>query len=120
MDIRREPWVPSLHDCRPVWREGNHAFEDIRLVVDLALHDNGQWNQALFREIFVEESTEAILKMPPPRSLHLDQWIWTSEASSLFSIKAFLRADQDFRAPEALCLDMKSWNFLWKLKIQDS
>lgn len=59
INIRSDHWLPSVPNFIPAWREDNIAREEVRWVADLVSF--GQWNVGLIRELFDEESAEAIL-----------------------------------------------------------
>lgn len=66
----------------------------------------------LLRDMFDEVLVEAILRLPVPNSSLEDKWVWTKEPTSIFTVRSFLRDEQERCVPAMLLLDKRSWNLL--------
>lgn len=90
------------------WHVGFHGHDEIRVVTDLISNGDRQWNVGLIQDLFMEDTAEAILRLPTLIPLVEDHWVWTKEPSGAFSVKSFLMEEQERRAPSLLILDKKN------------
>ena len=94
--IWRDPWIPRLHSCRPISKQGNCR---LRRVAQL-LQENGEWNIPLLQRYFLQVDVDAILQIRPPLRQHDDVLAWAHTRTGVFSVRsAYWLAMEEQRRP---------------------
>lgn len=55
-------------------------------IIDLREEDGKNWNQALIREIYCDETAKVILNIPQPSYLVVDHLFWHSNNQGIFLV----------------------------------
>ncbi|PON43369.1 hypothetical protein PanWU01x14_274680, partial [Parasponia andersonii] len=89
IDLWNDPWIPSLASFRPRPRDSASAS----VVWSELFSASGGWNSFLIRQLFDEDSTRAILKVPLTTNFRNDKvWFWALSASGDFTVKSLYQA----------------------------
>lgn len=75
INIWKDPWIPEIPEIMSKVREGVDVSRLERLV-DLKESHNTDWNEGLIRSLFMEDTTEIILRMKWPVNTGEDKLFW--------------------------------------------
>jgi len=115
--IWRDRWLPNHFSGQPLTPSEGQLVSRVGEL----LSENGQWDEALIRQIFFPIDAEAILRTPV-RPNHEDFWAWEPEKFGMYSVKSAYRLLDTRRINESnlqaeSVSENTDWNKLWKLKV---
>lgn len=119
IELLEDPWIFELDNFRPIHR-GLESDEDMDLKVRNLWNEEGLgWNEMLIKELFDDNSANAILRICPSLEVEKELAQWTLSSDQSFSVKSmYLEIIKD-RIPPMEILSCTDWNRFWSLKIPD-
>lgn len=109
---------PSIHSFRPVAREGTEPSGHILHVSDLINPEARQWDEALIRSIFDDQTGQAILNIHLSQTPLEDKIIWQPDGKGQFSTKSAYLTNNSVNFQDTGPLSTRQWNKLWSSNIQ--
>ena len=110
---------PSIHSFRPVAREGTEPSGHILHVSDLINPEARQWDEALIRSIFDDQTGQAILNIHLSQTPLEDKIIWQPDGKGQFSTKSAYLTNNSVNFQDTGPLSTRQWNKLWSSNIQE-
>lgn len=112
-----DPWVPSMPQYNPKPRRS--TIKRASLTVKDLITMTGEWNVNLLKECFDDTSVKAILKIPIPNALQLNNpiWFWAPASSGCFSIKSAYNSIIRHRRQVTSQMNSQTWRLLWRMRI---
>lgn len=107
------------HSFRPVAREGTEPPGHILHVSDLINPEARQWDEALIRSIFDDQTGQAILNIHLSQTPLEDKIIWQPDGKGQFSTKSAYLTNNSVNFQDTGPLSTRQWNKLWSSNIQE-
>lgn len=111
--IWTNPWIPSLQGKVPVLKEGIPRG-NWKLVADMGEPDGSGWQTELIKDIFSEESANAILSLHWPMDFEEDWLCWCGTDNGRFTVKSCYVINCEGEEEGS-----RIWKILWKAQIHD-
>ncbi|PON85597.1 hypothetical protein TorRG33x02_185990 [Trema orientale] len=116
LDVWDDPWIPTIVGFKP--RPRDPALTSQSVGIKDLITNSGGWNLSVLNQLFDDETTRAILKMPVSTSqANGTKWMLALSASGTFTVKS-LYQNMIFTGSSRPLLDAaKFWRAVWKANI---
>jgi hypothetical protein len=108
-------WVPWLEDFKPKPKQGLEERNPL-FVANLINTTSRTWDEVKLREVFNEESIQAILRLPLPSIPRPDKLLWIKNPTGMFTVIFAYGVSQGHRFNQE---GLHLWSKLWKAKIHE-
>lgn len=121
--IWKDPWVLSLPNFRPSPAQSVLStvglLDEEQLVCSLFDFESRCWKQDVLTATFDAASALAISQLPLLSPTREDQWLWTPDSKSAFSVAQAYRLTKPWSMHQHHPMSGKDWKKLWSLNLQD-
>ena len=85
--VWEDPWVPDLPNFKPQPRKDLEVRQSM-VVSQLMNKDKSWWDVGLLKNLFKEDTVQAILNIPRWQIHKFDSWVWVKTPSGELSVKS--------------------------------
>jgi len=118
IDIWKDRWLPRPRAFRPITPKP--SVSAVSRVCELIDTTQGDWNEALIKEIFLPCDSEVILSIPLCMSWPRDKVVWHYTTNGAFSVRSayHLLLEETKLMQGCLASDEKGfWSTIWSLEV---
>uniref|UniRef100_A0A803NML1 Reverse transcriptase domain-containing protein n=1 Tax=Cannabis sativa TaxID=3483 RepID=A0A803NML1_CANSA len=115
VDNRKDPWIPSHNDFKPVSYLGSDS-----LPVSHFITDNRVWNVPLLTSYFQQIDIDRILSIPLAYFAGTDRLVWHHSPNGIYSVKTGFHLATTLEDQNSSSTSNKQsewWKFFWNLKL---
>ncbi|KAH9754587.1 putative reverse transcriptase/RNA-dependent DNA polymerase [Citrus sinensis] len=116
--VYKENWIPRPDTFKPI----SPLTLPIDTTVGEVMDDENNWDVAKLNQHFMQEDTEAILKIPLPRSQKVDEMLWHYDKHGEYSVRSEYQIALKLKAPDepsSSGSNSKRWKVVWSMELPE-